>query len=425
MRQFLIAATALALGGCASLGLTPSGPGGVDPAPITAALKGFTDSGQLVGASALVTRDNKEVYFGAFGYADREAGRPMARNTIVRIFSMTKPVTGVALMQLWEAGKFRLDDPVEKYLPEFAGLKVFDHLDAAGKPVLVAPERPVTIRDLTRHTAGLTYCGGDNLPALQAGCDAADIRTPAITLDEFGKRLGALPIEFQPGRDWRYSFAVDVQALLVQRLSGQAFDHYIQEHILDPLQMKDTGFFVPEDKRNRFAAVYDRHEDGSFTPQTADQAYGFNTKHWPLMPGGYGLTSTLDDYTRFARMLLNGGELDGVRLLKPSTVQTMTANQLDPAVTERIWLPSKGRVGFGIDVAVRTDPPASKDEAAGEVGEFFWDGAAYTLFWVDPKNRLTAVFFTQYQPFGKVPAHKALRDAIYRSVDPSALPPQQ
>ena len=244
----LIAIFALTLlSGCASFGESKTG--FVDGTKIDAALKGFTDSGKLVGASALVTKDGKEVYYGAFGFADREAARPMARDTIVQIYSMTKPITGVALMTLWEQGKFKLDDPVAKYIPELADVKVYSGNDAAGVPILVAPNRPMTIRDLTRHTAGLTYCGNDNIVALKPQCDASKPLALENTLDQFAAKLGTLPLEYQPGEKWRYSFAVDVQALLVQRLSGVPFDQYVQEHVLKPLGMTHTGLYVTPENR--------------------------------------------------------------------------------------------------------------------------------------------------------------------------------
>jgi CubicO group peptidase (beta-lactamase class C family) len=295
-------------------------------------------------------------------------------------------------------------------------------LDASGNPILVAPVRPFTIRDLTRHTSGLTYGGSsenDTIKKLATGIDPLSITN---TLDEFARRLGTLPLEFQPGAKWRYSFAVDVQALLVQRLSGQPFDVYLQEHVLKPLGLNHTGYFVSPEHRDHLAAMYDWKTDKEFARQPDTNAFKFNTGHWPLTPGGYGLTSTLDDYSRFARMLLNGGELDGVRILHPATVRMMSTSQLDPATSDRSWLISdKGEMGFGIDVAVRIDPP-KHDGKAGEVGEFFWDGAANTLFWVDPKNKLTAVLFIQYKPFGKVPLHRDFRAAVYSGVDPAALP---
>jgi len=410
------------LAGCASPGGAGRSAAHTDPARISRTLRGFVDNGSLVGVSALVTINGKEAYFGAFGYADREARRPMTRDTIVQIYSMSKPLTGTALMQLWEQGKFHLDDPVANYIPELANVRVFDGLDASGAPVLVAPRRPMTIRDLTRHTAGLTYGASSENPTIKTLAMAADPLAITNTLDEFARRLGTLPLEFQPGEKWRYSFAVDVQALLVQRLSGQPFDAYLQEHVLKPLGMTHTGLFVPPDQRGQLAAIYDWNTNGTFTRQPDAQAFQFNTAHWPLTPGGYGLTSTLDDYSRFARMLLNGGQLDGVRILRPDTVRMMTTSQLDPATSDRSWLISdKGEMGFGFDLAVRIDPPGPNGKAA-EVGEFFWDGAANTLFWVDPKNRLTAVLFTQYKSFGKVPLHKEFRAAVYAGADPTALP---
>jgi len=399
-------------------------PGHLDASAITKTLRGFVDQGELVGVSALVTIDGKEAYFGAFGLADREANRPMTRDTVVQIYSMTKPLTGTALMQLWEQGKFHLDDPVTKYIPEFANVKVFDGLNDSGAPILVAPNRPFTIRDLTRHTSGLTYGGSSENDTIKKLATAIDPLAITNTLDEFARRLGTLPLEFQPGAKWRYSFAVDVQALLVQRLSGQPFDVYLQEHVLKPLGLNRTGYFVSPEQREKLAAMYDWNTNKDFTRQPDTNAFKFNTGHWPLTPGGYGLTSTLDDYSRFARMLLNGGELDGVRILHPATVRMMSTSQLDPATSDRSWLVSdKGEMGFGIDVAVRIDPP-KRGGKAGEVGEFFWDGAANTLFWVDPKNKLTAVLFTQYKPFGKVPLHRDFRAAIYSGVDPAALPPR-
>jgi CubicO group peptidase (beta-lactamase class C family) len=427
LRKTAMVFTLIVLGGCASMGEMgdvgrPAGR--VDGGRITQTLQGFVDKGQLVGVSALVTQEGREAYFGAYGYADREARRPMARDTIVQVYSMTKPITGTALMQLWEQGKFHMDDPVSKYIPEMADVKVFNGVDAAGAPLLVSPNRVITIRDLTRHTSGLTYGESSDNATIKKLAMADDPLALTNTLDDFVKKLGKLPLEFQPGTKWRYSFAADVQAVLVQRLSGQPFGVYLQEHLFKPLGMAHTGFFVPEGQRDKMAAMYDWNADGSFTRQNDDKSIKLNTAHWALTPGGYGLTSTLDDYSRFARMLLNGGQLDGARILRPDTVRMMTTSQLDPATSDRSWLISdKGEMGFGIDVAVRIDPPKPGGKA-GEVGEFFWDGAANTLFWVDPKNKLTAVLFTQYKPFGKVPLHKDFRAAVYAGVDPAALPGQ-
>ena len=423
--KLILAVAAAAVILCGGTPARAQEPGQVDPARIDQALKGLVDNGSLVGVSALVYQNGKEAYFGAYGMADREHHRPMTRDTLVRIYSMTKPITGVALMTLWEQGKFRMDDPVAKYIPELADVRVYAGTDAAGNILTEPVWRPMTIRDLTRHTAGLTYCNEkDNLPAVVALCNADEPLSIHNTLDQFAEKLGKLPLEYQPGTHWKYSFAADVQALLVQRLSGEPYEQYVQEKVLEPLGMNHTRIFVPRDERDKLATVYQWHADGSFTPKVEEDSFRLNTGHWPMTPGGYGLTSTLDDYSRFTRMLLNGGELDGVRILQPSTVRMMSTNQLDPAVTQRLWLDTdKGGMGFGMDFAVRIWPP-KPGEKAGELGEFFWDGAANTLFWVDPKNHLTAVLFTQYMPFGKVPLHKVFRDAIYEAVDPGAVAPQ-
>lgn len=377
---------------------------------IDATLKYFTDSGKTVGVSALIFEKGKEVYYKAFGYANREAKLPMDRNTIVRIYSMTKPITGVALMTLYEKGAFQLDDPLSKYAPEFANMKVFTGVDSSGNVLTEPAKRPITIRDLTRHTAGFA---GTEIPALANLVRKADVMNPLNTLTEMAKRLASLPLQFHPGDEWAYGISVDVQAYLVERLSGKPFDLYIKEHIFDPLKMANTRYLVPESDRSRFAALYNRSDDGVLNRVSDAQANTLNTKEWALKPGGFGLTSTLDDYMKFAQMLVNKGKAGKVRILKPETVQLMATNHLSDTISKRMWLPSKGRVGFGIDFAVRVQPPANKEENNGVVGEFFWDGAASTMFWVDPANELTAVLFTQLMPFDRVKLHKSFRDAVY------------
>lgn len=382
---------------------------------IDSTLQRFIDSGKTAGVSALIFEKGKKAYFNAFGYADREAKIPMARNTIVRIYSMTKPVTGVALMTLYEKGAFQLDDPLSKYAPEFADMKVYKGVDAEGKLILEPAKRPITIRDITRHTAGFA---GTDIPALAEVVRKADAMNPANTLAEMAKKLASLPLQFHPGDQWAYGPSVDVQAYVVERISGKPFDQYLQETIFDPLGMTNTHYVVPENDRGRFAALYNWSDAGVLTRAPDGQAYSFNTQNWALKPGGFGLTSTLDDYMKFARMLVNKGALGSVRVLQPETVKLMSTSQLSDTISKRMWLPSKGRVGFGIDFAVRTQPPATKDENNGVVGEFFWDGAASTLFWVDPVNELTAVLFTQLMPFDRVKLHKSFRDAVYGIYQP-------
>lgn len=384
---------------------------------IDATLKTFIDSGKIAGVSALIFEKNKEVYFNAFGYADREKGIPMDRNTIVTIYSMTKPVTGVALMKLYEQGAFQLDDPLSKYAPEFADMKVYKGVDPSGKLILEPARRPITIRDITRHTAG--FVNGADLPGLSELARETNATSRENTLSEMAKKLASLPLMFHPGEQWAYGPSVDVQAYLVERLSGKPFDQFLKENIFDPLGMNTTRYLVPASDSNRYAAIYRRSDDGTLTRIPDNESKSFNTKDWPLKPGGYGLTSTLDDYMRFARMLVSEGTLDNSTILKPETVKLMATNHLSDSVTERMWLPSKGQVGFGVDFAVRLRPPATKDENNGVAGEFFWDGAASTLFWVDPVNELTAVLFVQLMPFDRVKLHKKFRDAIYGEYEPA------
>lgn len=395
----------------------------IDPARIDRVLAGHVDSGKLPGVSALVYQDGREAYFGAFGQADREAGRPMARDTLAQIFSMTKPVTGVALMQLWEQGKFQLDDPVAKHLPEFAGIRVYAGTDVRGQPLLEAPERAPTIRDLMRHTAGLVEGGGAQGP-VGALYRKADPENLDHSLAEEVRRIAGVPLLYHPGTRWVYSPSVDVQARLVEVLSGQPFDAYLQQHVFDPLRMHDTRYTLREADRPRMAALYLRSDDGAMTRVPDAEALKLNGRRRALTPGGWGLVSSLDDYMRFARMLLEGGELDGVRLLQPATIRLMASDALPAQVgiNDRSWLPGKGQVGFGIDFAVRTASPAGAKEASGEVGEFFWDGAANTLFWVDPVNRIAAVLFAQWLPPGTMPLHKAFRDAVYADDTSAAAP---
>ena len=392
----------------------------VVPAVIDSALKSLVDGKQIVGVSALIYERGQEAYFGAFGLADRENNKPFARDTVVQIFSMTKPVTGVALMQLYERGKFELDAPLAVYAPEFAEMQVYAGVDASGQPKYEAPKRPITVRDILRHTAGFN---GDGAPeAVTALYRQADPRNRNNALPEVIARMARVPLAYQPGTKWSYSDAVDVQAYLVQKISGVPYDEYLKLHIFRPLGMSSTRHTIlPTDPdRPQLAALYTRNDDGTFTRQSDEEAYGYNGAAWPYKSGSAGLVSTLDDYMKFARMLLGGGKLGRARILKPETVRLMATDAMPKEMTDKSWLPSKGAVGFGIDFAVRVAPPKDAQESSGAVGEFFWDGAASTLFWVDPKNDIAAVLFTQMRPFDRVHLHKAFRDAVYRN-DPIAL----
>lgn len=381
---------------------------------IDSVLNSFVEKGQVSGISALIYENGLEAYFNAFGYADREKGVPMDRNTIVQIYSMTKPITGVALMTLYDQGAFELDDPLSEYLPEYEQVTVYTGLDEQGKLLTEAPKRPITIRDITRHTAGFPNRG--NIPGLSEKLQEADIYNREHNLADLSSRLAGVPLWFHPGEQWEYGPSVDIQAYLVEKISGQPFEEYTRQQILDKLSMDETRYLVPEEDRNRFAAMY-RLSGDTLTRLPDETAKIDYLQEWPLRRGGSGLTSTLDNYMRFARMLLNHGGLDEASILDSTTVTLMATNHLADSITERNFLPSKGQVGFGIDFAVRLRPPASPDEHYGEVGEFFWDGAASTLFWIDPKNELAAVLFVQLFPYDPVKLHKKFRDAVYGGIE--------
>jgi CubicO group peptidase (beta-lactamase class C family) len=398
----------------------PAAPLVIEAPAIDAALKSLVDSKAIVGVSGLVFQNDTEVYFGAFGLADREHNQPMTRDTIVQIFSMTKAITGVALMQLYERGKFELDAPLETYAPEFANLKVYAGVDAAGQPRYEAPKRKPTVRDVLRHTAGFAAGAGDD--PVGAIYRQVDPRAYTNTLPEFAQKLATVPLAYQPGTRWLYSDSVDVQAYLVQKLSGVPFDEYVKLHIFKPLAMATIRYTIlPTDAdRPNLAAIYTRNDDGTFTRQGDEEAYKFNNQAWPLKPGSFGFVAPIDDYMKFTRMLAGNGKLGRARILKPETVKLMATDAMPKEVIDKSWLPTKGQVGFGIDFAVRIAPPKDAAEASGAVGEFFWDGAASTLFWVDPANHIAAVLFTQMRPFDKVHLHKTFRDAVYKN-DPIAL----
>lgn len=410
-RRALLAATlalpAITLPGVA---VSAAGPRIVNRETLDRVLSGFVKDGRAAGCSALVWEKGREAYFGAFGQANRETGRPMKRDAIAQIFSMTKPVTGVALMTLFEEGRFALEDPIAKHLPELADLKLFAGLDADGNIQTKAPARQPTVIDFMRHTSG--FASGGSEGKLGALYRDASGDGPVKSFADYVKAIGQVPLEHEPGTAWRYADDVEIQAALVERLTGKPLIEVFSERIFKPLKMTDTSFFVPEAKRDRFAAMYNRDDAGKLNAAGAAFAGDLNFKTWARTPGSYALASTLDDYMRFARMLLGGGVLGSTRILKAETVRLMATDHLPAGLTDKAWLGNKGRVGFGIDFAVRVGPPEADSEPYGHVGEFFWDGFATTIFWVDPANDLTAVFFTQVTPY-QDPILKDLRDAVY------------
>ncbi len=361
-----------------------------------AAMQREVDQQQLAGIVTILARHGKVVEERTYGKRNLASRAPMTKDAIFRIYSMTKPVTGVAMMILYEEGKWRPSDPISKYIPEFAHLKVFKGLDKNGNMILEDPVHPPTMEELMTHTAGFTYGIFGNTPVDKMYLNRKVLQSRS--LQEFIDKLAKIPLLYQPGTRWVYSVSTDIQGYIIEKLSGQSLPDFMQQHIFGPLGMKDTGFFVPPDKRNRFATLYRENKSGQLVADAT--AWGAPTDFAtpPAMPfGGGGLVSTAQDYLRFAQMLLNGGELDGVRILAPATVRLMTSNHLSPqlmagkfSIGSAIIRPG---LGWGYDCAVFTDP-LQAGTVVGK-GTFFWEGAADTWFWVDPTNDLIFIGMTQ------------------------------
>ena len=342
------------------------------------------------GIQVLVARYGKVVLYENLGHANAESRQPVTDETLFRVFSMTKPVVGAAMMMLYEEGRFSMTDPLSMHAPEFANLKVFAGTDDNGQLILEAPEREPTIHDLMLHTAGFTYgiFGDTAVDQLYVERGIAEFGQP---LDGFIDKLAETPLLYQPGTRWVYSVSVDVQGYLIQKWTGMEPGAFLQSRLFEPLGMDQTIAWVPPEKAELLATVYTHDPEGQRVPFTEDLA----TLHLQS-PGGFSggaqLISTADDYWRFAQMLLNGGEFEGERYLSPKTVDMMTADRL-PAGVE---MGTQG-VGFGLNVAVVDDPSRVKFPASE--GEYYWSGLATTIFWIDPQEDLVAIMLTQYLPF--------------------------
>jgi CubicO group peptidase (beta-lactamase class C family) len=357
-------------------------------ARIDAALEADIAAGRLPGIVVAVARRGKVVYQKAFGVANRDTREPMRTNAMFRLYSMTKPIASVGLLTLYEQGRFRLTDPLDRYLPQFANVKVYKGADAAGKPILAAPSRKPTIQDAFRHTLGLASgLGQSPVDALyrDAGLTMGQLDSLAQEVD----KLGTVPLLYDPGERWVYGLGHDVQARLIEVFSGMPYAQYLQRTIFDPLGMRDTVFGVPARLKPRFPLVYSPRPDGTLTPDTADSYARFTDHHFATL----SLSGTAADYLRFAQMLLNGGELDGVRILGSKTVGVMRQNQLPPNIASIAGSPG---MGWGLGVSVVTDVAALG--RLNSVGSFGWSGAATTTFSVDPQEKLTYVIMAQLMP---------------------------
>ena len=381
-------------------------------------MQSYVESGRLAGLSVAVQRRGKLAFFEAAGLADIARQKPMQADTIVRIYSMTKPLTTVAAMMLYEEGCFQLDDPLSKFIPAFALQRVFVG-GARGKFDTVPAEHDIAIRDLMNHTSGLTY-GFMESTQLDAQYRAEGIDFSSgddMPLKDMVERLARLPLLAQPGTRWNYSVATDVLGYLIEVISGEPFERFLVDRVIKPLGMVDTDFFVPPEKHERFASNY--ASDGKGGIQIFDEAHRSRwLKPRQLNSGGGGLVSTAGDYLRFCRFMLNKGELDGVRLLGRKTVELMTSNHLkgdmadmgSPRFSESTYY----GIGFGLGFSVMIDP--AKAQIVGSPGEFAWGGAASTAFWIDPKEDMAVVLLAQLMPSSTYPIRRELRVLSYQAV---------
>jgi len=378
-------------------------------------MQGYVNEGKLAGAVTMLSREGEVFHFESHGLADIDRVLPMEKNSIFRIYSMTKPITSVAVMMLYEEGHFSLDDPVGKFIPELGGMKVYDGMGERGMR-LVEQDKPITIRHLLTHTSGLSYGFHKDSP-VEEQYRQSDMMDPQSNLLEMVKKLSALPLLTQPGAKWRYSVASDVLGCLVQVISGQPFDEFLQERILEPLGMVDTAFYVSEEKLDRLAAVYGPKSDGSIEELENTLVNKFKAPH-TLFSGGGGLTSTAEDYMRFSQMLCNEGELDDVRILGSKTVEMMTSNHLPEslkpfAVGQSNASDTRG-CGFGLGFRVVMD--IAEHGILGSEGIYSWGGAASTIFWVDPMEDMVAILLTQMMPSSTYPLRREFQVATYQAL---------
>jgi CubicO group peptidase (beta-lactamase class C family) len=378
----------------------------------------YLDSGRLPGTLVRVLHRGETVHASVQGFADVAKGRALADDTIFRIYSMTKPVTSIALMMLVEEGKVQLDDPVHRYIPAWRDLKVFEGGTIKTGWKTRAPARPMQVIDLLRHTAGLTYGFqlNTNVDAAYRRLGIGEIEKGDITLERMIELLGKLPLEFSPGEAWNYSVATDVLGWLVQVISGQPFEDFVAERILKPCGMVDTGFHVRQGQGHRLATCYMPTSKGGIAVQDQAETSPF-LKPPAFISGGGGLVSTADDYLRFAEALRTGNP----RLVGRKTLELMTRNHLpggkDLPQLSRSAFSEAAYEGVGFGLGFATTTAYEKTMVAGNNGDYFWGGAASTFFWVDPAEEMTVLFLTQLIPSSTWPVRRQLRSMVYAAVE--------
>jgi len=380
-------------------------------------MRNYVEPGKIPGCQVAVSRHGHLAYFRSLGLMDRERERSLRDDTIFRIYSMTKPITSVALMQLYERGLFQLNDPVWRFIPSWRNQQVYVAGDGATLETR-RPEQPVTMRHVLTHMAGLSYGAGSH-PVDRQYREQGVTRTQGETLTGFVDKLSRVPLHFDPGTRWMYSYATDVCGALVEVLSGMPLDRYFDEHIFEPLGMKDTAFSVPETKLGRFAANYQRQPDKSLKLLDDPKASTYATAP-TFLSGGGGLTGTTADYLRFCEMLRQGGQFDGERIIGSRTLRLMTANHL-PGGSDLASLAvgafsetAYEGVGFGLGFAMSLSEVGT---GALGAGDYYWGGAASTIFWVDPNEDLAVVFMTQLMPSATFNFRGQLKNIVYSSIE--------
>jgi CubicO group peptidase (beta-lactamase class C family) len=378
---------------------------------INSLMNRYVESGKLAGIETCVVRHGKVVHRETFGYQNLETKTPMSKDSIFRIYSMTKPIASVALMMLYEEALFNLTDQVSQYIPAFQDVKVWS-ADGA----LEAPVRPMTVQDLLRHTAGLSYGGyAESQSPVDKLYDEADLFNPKITNTEQTERIASLPLMFHPGEKWHYSVATDVVGYLVELLSDKPLGDFMQEKIFSPLGMVDTAFEIDPSKLSRFCTLYGKTSDTEFGVLDLPESSEF-LPPVAMHSGGSGLVSTTDDYLRFAQCILNNGELNGVRLLGPRTVDLMTCNHLPPALIPIAFEGAEPMLGMGFGLGFGVMLDAAQSGVMGSVGDLSWGGYAETFFWIDPQEDMIAIMMSQYLPSQFYPIRKEIRTTVYQAL---------
>ncbi|MGY0643536.1 MAG: serine hydrolase domain-containing protein [Paraglaciecola chathamensis] len=375
---------------------------------IEPAMQAFVDEQKLAGTLTLVARKGKVVHVEGVGYRDREAKAPMSEDTIFRIYSMTKPITAVAALTLWEQGKFQMNDPVSKYLPELANLKVYAGMDGENM-VLEDTSKVMTIKQLFTHTAGFSY-GFTQSPVDKLYQQSA-LFSGQIKRQYLLKEVAKLPLNHQPGSKWNYSIGTDIIGILVERLSGQTLGAYFEQHIFEPLEMDDTGFYVPKDKQDRLAQIYVINQQGQTVPME-NEPLGDYLSAPEIESGGGGLVSTIEDYYTFTQMLLNGGEYQGKRILGRKTVEYMRTNHLPTSLIP--FEPSSTGEGYGLAMSVTVDEQGAN--TMGSAGDYGWAGAASTYFRIDPKEQMIVISMTQLMPSSYFSYNKDFKNIAYQAL---------